>query len=117
MRNLLFATLPMLMINLAFSSTKTATITAHCYSFQLTPLDWKDGDVTYFTTYDGTSGYPYNTDGKVSGEVKPSSIGSTTYKVDYIGTDAYGVRAYGTLSMGMPSSIRTFLTFRPCDPV
>jgi hypothetical protein len=103
MKNLLFAILPMLMINLAFSSTKTATITAHCYSFQLTPLDWKDGDVTYFTTYDGTSGYPYNTDGKVSGEVKPSSIGSTTYKVDYIGTDAYGVRAYGTLSMGMPS--------------
>ena len=105
MRHIIFYTsLPLLIINLAFSSTKTATITAHCYSFQLSPLDWKDGDVTYFTTYDGTSGYPYNTDGKVSSEVKPTTIGSNVYRTDFLGVDAAGIYSYGTVSMTMPST-------------
>jgi hypothetical protein len=104
MKNLLFATLPILMINLAFSSTKTASITAYCYSFQLSPLDWKDGDVTYFTTYDGTSGQPYSSNGKVSSEVKPTTIGSNIYRTDFLGVDALGIYSYGTISMTLPST-------------
>ena len=104
MKYLIIVTLSILTIHLAYSSTKKATITAHCYSFQLSPLDWKDGDITYFTTYDGTSGQPYNSNGIVSSEVKPTTIGSSAYRTDFLGIDALGIYSYGTVSMTIPST-------------
>jgi len=83
---------------------KTAILEAHCYSFYMSPIDLGNGDSGFLTTYDGLSRMPYTTSsGHVSGEVKPLSVGSTNYVVDYISTDYSGVYSYGSFSTSLPS--------------
>jgi len=104
MKYLIIVTLSILTIHLAYSSTKKATITAHCYSFQLGSLDWRDGDVTYFTTYDNGTGQPHGTNGEgFIGEFRPDGLGSSTYRADFVdlwlGTS---ISSYGTISIEIP---------------
>ncbi|MDG1138701.1 MAG: hypothetical protein P8N49_04200 [Opitutales bacterium] len=84
---------------------KSATLEAHCYSFYMSPIDLGNGESGFLTTYDGLSRMPYTTSsGHVSGEVKPLSVGSTNYVVDYISTDNLGVYSYGSFSLSLPSN-------------
>ena len=86
---------------------KIATLEAHCYSFYMSPIDLGNGDSGFLTTYDGLSRMPYTTSsGHVNGEVKPLSVGSNDYVVDYISTDSLGVYSYGSFSVSLPSADR-----------
>jgi len=117
MRNLLFATLPMLMINLAFSSTKTASNKTYCYSFQIGPAQFAGTEdwFLHFITYGASDSYqnivpPNNLSqaivaiaGIANYEIKPVEIGSQTYRTDYLSQDDGGMDEHGTLTLSIPN--------------
>jgi len=117
MKNLLFATLPMLMINLAFSSTKTASNKTYCYSFQIGPTQFAGTEdwFLHFITYGASDSYqnivpPNNLSqaivaiaGIANYEIKPVEIGSTTYRSDYLSQDDGGMDEHGTLTLSIPN--------------
>ena len=91
--------------NFISGSTKSSNLEGHCYSFFMSPLDLGNGNSGFLTTYDGLSRMPYMTSsGAVSGEVKPSVIGSNLYVTDYIATDSLGIYSYGTFNVTLPAT-------------
>jgi formylglycine-generating enzyme required for sulfatase activity len=90
----------------AFGKTKTATLKAYGLQFSLTPMTTSNGSTLYFTTYDGGNGYPLNDQNTVSGELKPSYVGRSVFRADYLAATASssGVIEHGTISLNMPTA-------------
>jgi hypothetical protein len=84
--------------------TKTATLKAYGLHASLLPALASHGATIYFTTYDGSSSWPLNDQTAVSSELKPSYIGSSIFRADYLAaTESSGVYEHGTVSLNMPS--------------
>ncbi|MDC1004192.1 hypothetical protein OAQ34_01080 [Opitutales bacterium] len=71
--------------------------------FSLSPANTNTGSTVYFTSYDGSSGYPLNDNNTVSSEVKNLSLGSSSFYTDYLVAEGY-VYMYGTATLNMPTA-------------
>jgi hypothetical protein len=87
----------------------TASISANNYSLSLDVGYTSAGSLIYFTTYDGSAGFPvHDTVGGYyvfNGELKPTSPGSGTYRGDYVAWDSYnGIYEYGNYTLTFPTT-------------
>ncbi len=88
---------------------KTATIKIHGLQVEMSDAVSNDGEIIYFTSYDGRSSTPRYDNGSrgplLSGELKPLSFGSSTFVTDYGTVNSWGeISEYGEVSLSMPST-------------
>ena len=83
---------------------KTAKLKAYGLQISLEPAVTSLGSYVYFTSYDGSTGYPRMDGNYISNEMKPSYQGSSTYVADYMAGDYYNIYEYGSVSLNIPSS-------------
>ena len=90
------------MWNPSAANAQNAGLEARCYSFSMGVAATGDGESVYFTTYDGQSGIPLHDEANgywyLSMEVKPSSLGSSTYLTDYLAASSSGIYEYGAIN-------------------
>jgi hypothetical protein len=106
MKHFFFAIVTLL-VSPGVSIALVAAVGADGYSFSLAPVSASNGDIIYFTTYDGSSGVPLLECGAVciaSEEFYPNGLGSTQYVTDYLVADYLGIYEYGTYVMNVSSS-------------
>ena len=82
---------------------KVASIKAYGLQFSLSPSYTDTGSTIYFTSYDGSSGYPLNDNNTVSSEVKNLTLGSSSFYTDYLVSEGY-VYMHGTATLIMPTT-------------
>lgn len=82
---------------------ETAAFKAYGYQCVFYPATTSLGSKIYLTTYDGSSVWPLNDNNTISSELKPSFIGSSTYRADYLAADS-SVFEHGTISLNMPTT-------------
>jgi regulator of replication initiation timing len=82
---------------------KVASIKAYGLQFSLSPSYTDTGSTIYFTSYDGSSGYPLNDNNTVSSEVKNLTLGSSSFYTDYLVAEGY-VYMHGTAILNMPTT-------------
>jgi len=82
---------------------KVASIKAYGLQFSLSPSYTDTGSTIYFTSYDGSSGYPLNDNNTVSSEVKNLTLGSSSFYTDYLVAEGY-VYMHGTATLNMPTT-------------
>ncbi len=82
---------------------KVASIKAYGLQFSLSPSYTDTGSTIYFTSYDGSSGYPLNDNNSVSSEVKNLTLGSSVFYTDYLVAEGY-VYGYGTATLNMQTT-------------
>jgi hypothetical protein len=82
---------------------KVASIKSYGLQFSLSPSYTDTGSTIYFTSYDGSSGYPLNDNNTVSSEVKNLTLGSSSFYTDYLVAEGY-VYMHGTAILNMPTT-------------
>ena len=107
MRFIVAAIAFVLVATTASGQALTASMEADGYSFALDPTGSSAGFTFFFTTYDGSSGVPLGCGPQlctVNGEVSPVSLGSSSYRTDYLAQDDLGILEYGTVSMSISTN-------------
>lgn len=94
----------LMLLNPPDAQSNTAQLKAWCYSLSMGRARISNVEYVYFTTYDGQSGVPLNDDGYVGQELKPNSLGSSTYLADYIDVDEGYMWEYGALNLTLSVS-------------
>lgn len=83
----------------------TAAIRGDCRSIQINP-GRSGSDFTYFTTYDGSSGFPlnhlYGEAPFYSGEMRSRSGSTTVFEADWVGYHGNTVDGYGSMVVTVP---------------
>ena len=100
--------IPIIFINSTLVAKKTASIKAYGLHAFLDAGISSLGGTLYYTTFDGLNSWPLNDSGYISGELKRSSAGSSTFVTDYLAADYYGVYEYGSVSLNFPTTDSDF---------
>jgi len=94
------------LLNPSEAQSNTAQISYWCYSVALGEATTAQGERFGFTTYDGASGEPLHDlvggEWIVGGELKPQTLGGSTYLADYIDMLYSGIMyEYGTFTISI----------------
>ncbi|PKN61841.1 MAG: hypothetical protein CVU57_27335 [Deltaproteobacteria bacterium HGW-Deltaproteobacteria-15] len=96
----------LMLLNPPDAQSNTAQLKAWCYSVAMEEATTSLGEYIYFTTYDGSSGEPPHDEDDwgnwyIGLEMKPSTLGSSTYRADYIDVDDEGIWEWGPLTLSL----------------